>query len=190
MYPQYAPLTAGSDEPSDVKHAPPEAVVILSDFVARLHGIRDDLTRAPSVLDRVSELLAGEDQLTSALGDCRSEIESLVDLFGDLMAEADDLLMMIEGVISDVGCAATRSWAFASRLLPCFGGAVMSTERLLRHFPMIARVLLTEYRDRLGEANITWLGHRLEHNDWESQDAVRLRESNANSGAVAVDRWR
>jgi hypothetical protein len=101
MYPQTALLTTGSDEPSDVNHAPPEAVVILSDFVAQLHGIRDDLTRATSVLDRVSELLAGEDQLTSALGDCRSEAETLVDLFGDLMTGADDLLMMIDA-ISDV----------------------------------------------------------------------------------------
>jgi hypothetical protein len=52
----------------------------------------------------------------------------------------------------------------------------MSTERLLRRVPTIARVLLSEYRDQLGEANITWLAHRLEHNDWEIRDAVRLRE--------------
>jgi hypothetical protein len=47
---------------------------------------------------------------------------------------------------------------------------------LLRRFPMIARVLLSEYRDTLGKANITMSTHRLDRHDWEPQDAIRLRE--------------
>lgn len=52
----------------------------------------------------------------------------------------------------------------------------MAVELSMNRFPTIARMLLACHREAIGKANARWLELRLEHNDWDLRDHVRLRE--------------
>jgi hypothetical protein len=46
----------------------------------------------------------------------------------------------------------------------------------LVQFAYVARLVLSDPHIAVGTANRNWLQQRLEHDDWQSSDAVRLRE--------------
>jgi hypothetical protein len=52
----------------------------------------------------------------------------------------------------------------------------MYAEPLLKRFPTIARMLLACHCEAIGEANARWLELRLEHNEWDPRDRIRLQE--------------
>ena len=43
-------------------------------------------------------------------------------------------------------------------------------------FSCVARLVLSDPHLAVGDANKRWLKQRLEHDDWQRSDAVRLRE--------------
>jgi hypothetical protein len=53
---------------------------------------------------------------------------------------------------------------------------VIVLEHPLHRLPVIARLILGDYRNVVGTSNVSWLELRRDRDDWEPADIILLRE--------------